>query len=291
MLAALAAVLVLVATGSYLIVRSRNREMALARLQSDFVATVSHEFRTPLTTLRQYNELLHDPGDLTPEKRRAYHQAQIRATERLHRLVESLLDFGRMEAGKRPYAFERLDAGLLVLDVVEEFQMEVDGQGVSLRSSIEPIELPVHADAEALARALWNVLDNAVKYSGEDRDIDVAVLRVSNDVSIVVRDRGIGIPPAEQARIFQKFARGAAASSRHIKGTGIGLAMVQHIVSAHRGTVQVTSVEHEGSTFTIVLPIADRPAVQTEAPPVPASSARARAGRLVGVWSHQQGKK
>jgi signal transduction histidine kinase len=254
LLAALAAVLVLVAAGSYMIVRSRNREMTLARLQSDFVTAVSHEFRTPLTALRQFGELLDEPGELTQEKRRNYQHAQTRATERLHRLVESLLDFGRMEAGKRPYAFERLDAGLLVRDVVEEFRGELNGSNIALRCSIEPGDCRVDADPEALARAVWNLLDNAAKYSGEGRDVDVAVNLVFRRVSIAVRDRGIGIPPGEQARIFQKFTRGAVATSRHIKGTGIGLAMVQHIVAAHHGTVSVESVEGQGSTFTISLP-------------------------------------
>jgi two-component system phosphate regulon sensor histidine kinase PhoR len=255
LLAGLAAILVLVAAGSYLVVRSRNREIALARLQSDFIAAVSHEFRTPLTALRQFNELLDEAGDLTPEKRRIYYQAQTRATERLHRLVESLLDFGRMEAGRRPYTLQRVDAGALVRDVIQEFQREIEGRGFDLRCSVEPGEHPVDADAEALARALWNLLDNAVKYSADRREIDVSVGRTSDRVSISVRDRGIGIPSGDEKRIFQKFVRLAAATSRGIKGSGIGLAMVQHIVAAHGGTLRVASVEHEGSTFTIVLPL------------------------------------
>ena len=254
LLAGLAAILVLVAAGSYFVVRSRNREIALARLQSDFIAAVSHEFRTPLTALRQFNDLLDEAGDLTPEKRRTYYQAQTRATERLHRLVESLLDFGRMEAGRRPYNLQRVDAGALVRDVIQEFQREIEALGFELRCAVEPGEHPVDADAEALARALWNLLDNAVKYSADRRDIDVSVGRTSGKVSISVRDHGIGIPAGDEKRIFQKFVRLAAATSRGIKGSGIGLAMVQHIVAAHGGTLRVASVEHEGSTFTIVLP-------------------------------------
>jgi signal transduction histidine kinase len=258
LLAGLAAILVLVTAGSYFVVRSRNREIALARLQSDFIAAVSHEFRTPLTALRQFNELLDEAGDLTPEKRRTYYQAQTRATERLHRLVESLLDFGRMEVGRRPYTLQRVDLGALVCDVVHEFQREIEGRGFDVRYSVEPGEHPVDADAEALARALWNLLDNAVKYSADRRDIHVTVGRTSGDVSIDVRDRGIGIPAGDEKRIFQKFVRLAAATSHGIKGSGIGLAMVQHIVAAHRGTVRVASVEHEGSTFTIVLPLQEQ---------------------------------
>jgi two-component system phosphate regulon sensor histidine kinase PhoR len=258
LLAGLAAVLVLVAAGSYLVVRSRNREIALAELQSDFIAAVSHEFRTPLTALRQFNELLDEAGDLTPEKRRVYYQAQTRATERLHRLVESLLDFGRMEAGRRPYTLQRVDAGALAGDVIQEFQREIEDRGFDLRCAVEPGEHPVDADAEALARAFWNLLDNAVKYSADRREIDVSVGRTSGEVSIRVRDHGIGIPAGDEKRIFQKFVRLAAATSRGIKGSGIGLAMAQHIVAAHGGTLRVTSVEHEGSTFTIVLPLQEQ---------------------------------
>jgi signal transduction histidine kinase len=254
LLAGLGAVLVLVAAGSYLVVRSRNREMALTRLQSDFIAAVSHEFRTPLTALRQFNVLLEEADDLTPEKQRIYHQAQSRATERLHRLVESLLDFGRMEAGRRPYTLQRIDGGALVSDVVHEFQEEIQGHLFDLRCSLEPGEHPVDADPEALARALWNLLDNAVKYSRERREVDVAVGRTDTEVTISVRDRGIGISASDQKRIFQKFVRLPAAGAQGVKGSGIGLAMVQHIVAVHRGTIRVTSVVGEGSTFTIVLP-------------------------------------
>jgi two-component system phosphate regulon sensor histidine kinase PhoR len=258
LLAGLAAILVLVAAGSYFVIRSRNREIALATLQSDFIAAVSHEFRTPLTALRQFNALLDEAGDLTPEKRRLYYQAQARATERLHRLVESLLDFGRMEAGKRPYTLQRVDAGALVRDVAQEFHREIEGRGFELRCPVEPGEHPVDADTEALARALWNLLDNAVKYSADERRIDMSVSRRSGEVCISVRDHGIGIPAGDQKRIFQKFVRLDAATSRGIKGSGIGLAMVQHIVAAHGGTLRVASVEHEGSTFTILLPLQEQ---------------------------------
>ena len=159
-----------------------------------------------------------------------------------------------MEAGRRPYTLQRLDAGALVRDVVHEFQREIEGRGFDLRCSVEPGEYPVDADPEALARALWNLLDNAVKYSGERREIDVSVGQTASEVSISVRDHGIGIAAADQKRIFQKFVRFRPQQSHGVKGSGIGLAMVQHIVAAHGGTIRVGSVEHEGSTFTIVLP-------------------------------------
>jgi signal transduction histidine kinase len=247
--------LILTIAGSYFVWRAVNREMAAARLQSDFVAAVSHEFRTPLTALRQFNELLTEDDGPTPEKRRSFYQAQTRATERLHRLVESVLDFGRMEAGRRPYQFKPLDAARLAHDVTEEFLREANGNGFSVECASDSGTHPVSADPEALSRALWNLLDNAVKYSGGNHEIAVQVARANGTVSIAVRDHGIGIPTSEQETIFQKFVRGKASMSGGIQGTGLGLAMVRHIVEAHGGTVNLQSAEGKGSTFTMVLPV------------------------------------
>jgi signal transduction histidine kinase len=260
LLAGLAAVLLLAAAGSYLVVRARGQEIALSRLQSDFVAAVSHEFRTPLTALGQFNELLEDEDGLPADSRRAYHQAQTRATERLHRLVESLLDFGRMEAGRRPFAFKPVDAGVLVSDVVDEFRGELGSREFEVRCEIQPGLHTIAADAEALSRAVWNLLDNAVKYSGERREVQVTVGEASAGqappkpaVAIEVRDFGIGVPRREQARIFEKFVRAEGATASRIKGTGIGLSMARHIVSAHRGRILVDSEPGRGSAFTIVI--------------------------------------
>jgi len=238
----------------YLIVRAVNRELAVARLQSDFVAAVSHEFRTPLTALRQFTDMLREHGPVDEERRRLCYDAQARATDRLTRLVESLLDFGRMEAGARPYHFEPLDSCALVRAVVEEFQREVKDAGYRIDVHGNG-SAPIEADREALSRALWNLLDNAVKYSPDDRTVDVGLRRAGDRVAISVRDRGIGIPAGERAAVFSRFRRGEEARARGIRGTGIGLAMVNQIVAAHHGRVDVDSEPGKGSTFTIVLPM------------------------------------
>jgi len=253
--AGLAALLILITAGSYFILRAVNRELAVARLQSDFVSAVSHEFRTPLTTLRQFNELLAEADGPTPDKRHRFYEAQTRATERLQRLVESLLDFGRMEAGRRPYLLKPLDAAALAHDVRDDFVREVNGLGFSVEYASDSGPHPIEADAEALSRALWNLLDNAVKYSGNSRSIELQVSCRNGTVAIAVRDHGIGIPLSEQKKIFHKFVRGAASTSGGIRGTGLGLAMVRHIVEAHGGTVRLESAEGKGSTFAIALPV------------------------------------
>jgi two-component system phosphate regulon sensor histidine kinase PhoR len=253
LITALVAVLTLAGAGGFVVFRLRRQEISMLRLQSDFVSAVSHEFRTPLTALRQFNDLLAD--DATPiDKQREYHRGQTRATERLHRLVESVLDFGRMEAGRRPYALQPVDAGALVRDVIEEFRHEIDGRGFNLHYNVAAGSHPVLADPEALGLAIWNLLDNAVKYSGDSRDVEISVgQQAAGRIAISVRDQGIGIPHEEQQRIFQKFVRGGKAISARIKGTGIGLAVAQHVVSAHRGQIVVTSEPGRGSTFTIAV--------------------------------------
>jgi signal transduction histidine kinase len=243
---------ILVTAGSYFIWRAMARELAAAQLQSDFVAAVSHEFRTPLTSLRQFNALLAEGEATANEQRSEFWAAQSRATDRLQRLVESLLDFGRMQAGARPYQFEKVELGALVERVVDDFQKEAGAGGFVIQCAAT--QALVNVDAEALSRALWNLLDNAVKYAGEGRSIAVAVESRADLVSISVSDQGPGIPREEQKEIFDKFVRGAYAREHHIRGTGIGLTMVRHIVEAHAGKIELVSAPGKGSTFTILLP-------------------------------------
>ena len=254
LLAALGAVLVLVAAAGYSLWGLVNRDLAVARLQSEFVSAVSHEFRTPLTALRQFNDLLAEEDGPSPEKRRSYYQAQSRATERLYRLVESLLDFARMEAGRRPYRLEAVDAGGLAAAVAGEFRGEAAAFGFTVTCHVDS-PYPIVGDREALSRALWNLLDNAMKYSGPSREITVEADRAGQMVYLAVIDKGIGIPADEEKRIFDKFVRGSAAKAARVPGTGLGLAMVRYIVRAHGGTVDVKSAIGEGSVFTITLPL------------------------------------
>ncbi len=175
------------------------------------------------------------------ERRGQYYEVLERETERLHRLVEGLLDFGRMESGKRQYRFESLDAAELVRSVVAEFQGQVAGRGSKIELSVNGADHAARADREALGRAPWNLLDNAVKYSPECRTVWVEADRAGQRVAIRVRDRGLGIPAAEQKKIFKKFVRGAASEVETVMGTGIGLTMVAHIVRALRGEVRLAS--------------------------------------------------
>lgn len=255
LIVALTGVVLLVCAASYAMVRGVVREATAGRLQSDFVSAVSHEFRSPLTTLRQLTELLGE-GRIEDERRRQQYFTVMQAeTSRLHQLVENLLDFGRMDAGRGRYRPEPIDLSALVQQSVEAYRSHAAANGHAIEMSSIQRDLVVEADREALSRAVRNLLENAVKYSPDASTVwvetgcerEVAVLRV--------RDQGIGIPDGERSRIFDKFVRGEAAKRACIQGTGIGLAMVREIVRAHRGEVEVDSEVGRGSTFLVRLPL------------------------------------
>ena len=254
-LVGVALTLLLVLAGSYAMYRGVSQELHVAQLQSDFVSAVSHEFRSPLTTLRTITELL--AHDRLPEgsRRRQSYQFLDRETTRLQRLVEDLLDFGRMESGRKQFRVETHDAFALVRSAVAEFREERLAEGFQMELSLEERAALVDADEEALRRAFRNLLENAVKYSPECRTIWVKGTLDRRKVAISVRDRGMGIDPRDQREIFQKFVRGDAAKKAGIKGTGIGLAMVRQIVDACGGQVRLESAVGSGSTFTVVLPL------------------------------------
>jgi signal transduction histidine kinase len=248
-------IMLLVVIGSgYFTTRAIARELNVARIQSDFVSAVSHEFRTPLTAIRHLVELLEGGVVTEGSRRRQYYSVLSRETKRLHRLVEGLLNFGRMEAGTFPYRLEVLDPGELVKEVIEEFRQEhpADRHEIRLQQE-EPVPL-VKADREALGRVIWNLLDNAIRYSVSCLVVEVEVTRHTQSVVIRVRDSGPGIPAAEQKEIFRKFVRGSTSESARGKGAGIGLAIVQHIVGAHGGEVTLDSAPGKGSTFSVFLP-------------------------------------
>lgn len=251
----LASIVLFLAGGGYLLWRVVQRELDVARLQTDFVSAVSHEFRTPLTSLRHVTELLEEDDNLEPERRHAFYAALGRSTERLQRLVESLLDFGRMELGRKPYNFEPADAAVITAKVVADFQREPAAEGFTIHLEEDVAgDSPLRADSAALTYALWNLLDNAIKYSQDEQEVWVSVRRRAGGVVIAVRDHGIGIPRHERKAIFRKFTRGEKAKQLGIKGTGLGLAMVSNIINAHGGTIELESAEGNGSTFRLILP-------------------------------------
>ena len=256
MVMALSVVLLFLWGAVYFIARAIRREAEAAKLQTDFVARVSHEFRSPLTTVRQLSEMLEMDQVPSEDRRRKYYQVLSGEARRLQRLVETLLSFGKIEAGAQHYQFERLNVQLLVARVVnEEFGSDALKERIGMQGTDTP--LSVLGDGDALAMALRNLLDNALKYSSDGAPVEVRWSGEAGRVLISVTDQGSGIPREEQDRIFERFVRGRTAIEQNIKGTGVGLAMVRHIMSAHGGEIRLRSEPGRGSTFTMVLTEAD----------------------------------
>ena len=258
--AGLGVLLLLIPAGGYLVARAMQKELAVARLQADFVSAVSHEFRTPLTAMSHLVDRLQRDPSIPDGRRREYYDALSRDTHRLRRFVESLLDFGRMEAGATAVRLEPVDLPQVVAAVVEEFRADPAAGRHPVALTNPDTALPVRVDRESFGRALWNLLDNAAKYSPADAPIEVRTSVSDHQAIVHVRDQGIGVPAAERQTIFRKFVRGTDQRTSGIRGTGVGLAMVDQIVRAHGGEVRLDSEVGVGSEFSILLPaIADVP--------------------------------
>ena len=250
--AGLVSLVSLLCGGSYLLWRVVQRELAVARLKTEFVAAVSHEFRTPLTSLRHVTELLQEDDEMPRERRQAFYAALAGSGERLHRLVESVLDFARMDEGRRTWQRRPTDLVDLVQGTLSQFGREHPDRRIVLEcASTLP---PVNVEPAAISQALWNLLDNAVKYSPPATSIELTLDTWSGGAEVSVTDHGLGIPASERSAIFARFVRGGEAMRRGIKGTGLGLAIVTQIIEAHGGELRLASEEGAGSTFTIVLP-------------------------------------
>jgi signal transduction histidine kinase len=250
----LSALSLVLAGGIALTYRNVTKEMALARLKSDFVSNVSHELRTPLSLIRLYAETL-EMGRLTsPEKYQEYYRIIRKESERLTALINNILDFSRIEAGRKEYDFRETDMSELVHNTLDSYRYQLEQSGFQFEEKIDEVP-PMRVDREAMARSLLNLVNNALKYSQDRKYIGVNLYRDNGSVKLEVVDQGIGIPHQEQQKIFEKFYRVGDPLVHNTKGSGLGLSLVRHIVQAHGGEVAVDSAPGQGSKFTIVLPV------------------------------------
>jgi signal transduction histidine kinase len=233
-------------------VQANRRAADLARMQADFISHVSHQLKTPLSLLSAATETLVMDRVRSPEKLSQYLGTIRGEVTRLSALIQRILEFSRLQQ-PRSYEFEVLDLGPLVRETVDAFARSLSRQGFTFTVEEDGPAPYVRADSAALEQALANLLDNAVKYSGDARLVTVRVRAVGNEARIEVTDRGIVISDADKRRIFEKFYRGAGASLQR-QGFGLGLPIVQELVHAHRGRVEVDSEVGHGSTFRIILP-------------------------------------
>ena len=252
----LAVLSVLMIGGLVLTYRSVNKQVAFARLKSDFVSNVSHELRTPLALIRLYAETLELGRITTNEKKHEYYSIIRKESERLTALINNILDFSRIEAGRKEYDFRETDIGELVRNTLDSYRFQIEQQGFALEEQIEPGIPKVRVDREAIARALVNLVNNALKYSDNEKFLGVKLYREKSVLKLEVIDRGIGIERHEQSRIFEKFYRTCDPLVHNTKGSGLGLSLVRHITHAHGGEVEVESAPGRGSKFTLRLPLA-----------------------------------
>ena len=244
----------LLAGGIFLTYRNVSKEMALARLKSDFVSNVSHELRTPLSLIRLYAETLELGRLSSAEKHQEYYCIIRKESERLTALINNILDFSRIEAGRKEYDFRETDMRELVCNTLESYRYQIEQHGFTLEEKIGEVP-PLRVDREAMARSLVNLVNNALKYSQDRKYIGVKLYRENGSVKLEVIDHGIGIPSNEQRKIFEKFYRVGDPLVHNTKGSGLGLSLVQHIAQAHGGDVAVDSAPGAGSKFTITLPL------------------------------------
>jgi signal transduction histidine kinase len=237
--------------------RLMRRETEMARLKSDFVANVSHDLKTPLSVIRMFGETL-EMGRLDDEaKRRDYYRVITRESERLSRLIDNVLDFSRIEGGRRRYDFVPTAVEPLVRDTLEAFAYPLAQQAFKVEVDVAPDLPEVAMDAEAVAQALANLVDNAIKYSADEKAVRVTARLIDDRLALVVEDRGLGIPLDEQAKIFDKFYRVGRSDTQGRRGSGVGLALVRHVAEAHGGRIAVLSRPGEGSRFTLWIPVRD----------------------------------
>jgi len=258
LLAGLALVLGVAFFGGYLLLRDVNRDVQMTEVRSQFVASVSHELKTPLTAIRMFAETLAMGRSPDEQTRSEYLETIVGESERLARLVDNVLDFSKIEQGKKIYRLRPTRLEDVASSAVRALQFPLAQQGFELHFSAAEDIPELQADADAIQQAILNLLTNAMKYSGESREIDLRLAARNGDAVIEVVDHGLGLAPEERRRVFEKFYRAPSHESRLIAGTGLGLTLVAHIAAAHGGHVEVESAPGEGSTFCMFIPIEAR---------------------------------
>jgi signal transduction histidine kinase len=247
-------VFALLICGIFLTLRAITREIRLTQAKSAFVANVSHELKTPLSLIRLFAETLELGRIRSPEKAQEYYRIINNESRRLTQLINNILDFSKIEAGRREYQFAETNLAEVIREVIKSYEYQIIGAGFELQTRIQSNLPSVSVDRDAMAQALLNLLNNAVKYSPETKRIEIKASALNDMVVIEVADNGIGIPRSEQKKIFEKFYRVSNGLVHDTKGSGLGLSIVKHIIEAHGGQIAVESIAGRGSRFIISIP-------------------------------------
>jgi two-component system, OmpR family, phosphate regulon sensor histidine kinase PhoR len=246
--------LLVLAAAVWFVYRSVKKELELAQAKADFVSNVSHELRTPLALISMFAETLEMDRVKTEEKKKEYYSIISHESNRLGRIVNSILNFSKMEAGKRKFNFAEEDVNEVVVQVYQNYSYHLYNKGFDFE--YEPgIDIPkIVIDREAVSEAIVNLLDNAVKYSNETKFIKMVIACENDFVFIEIQDKGIGISEEDQKKVFDKFYRVSSGLVHTTKGTGLGLSLVKQIMDAHKGEIDLKSKLGEGSSFKLLFP-------------------------------------
>ena len=252
----IAVLIVAIAAGSWLIVADLNRQRALARQKTDFVSNVSHELKTPLTSIRMFSELLAEGRVNDPEKQKSYYRIITAEASRLTRLINNVLDFARIDRNEKQYRFKQCDLAALTRETALTFRPHLEANGFQFQCSLPEAPIFLECDCDSISQIIVNLLSNAEKYSSDRKEIELRVRRTAaGDVEVSVLDRGLGVPAGSASKIFEQFYRAHDSLSSGIQGTGLGLTLARQIARAHGGDIVYQSRDGGGSIFTLRLPL------------------------------------
>jgi signal transduction histidine kinase len=251
----LAVIVVLMCLGAFLITRDISRESETTRLKTEFVHNISHELKTPLTLIRLYGETLQRKENLKKDERKEAYEIITKESERLSHLINNVLDFSRIEMGRKEFNFKKDSLAQIVRDTLESYRYHLEKKGFSIQKEIATDLPEMNFDGEAIASVLVNLLSNAMKFSHKIKEVTVKVFKDNGNVVLQVADKGIGISPKDTSRIFKRFFRVKNEIVSETRGSGLGLTLVKHISEAHGGRIKVDSEPGKGSVFSIILPL------------------------------------
>jgi len=251
----LAVIVALMLFGAVMIARDISRESETNRLKTEFVNNISHELKTPLTLIRLYGETLQRKENLTDKEKKDCYEIITKESERLSHLINNVLDFSRIEMGRKEFDFRKGYLQDVILDTIESYRYHLEKKGFVINKDIAENLPEMNFDGEAIASVLINLLSNVMKFSPKEKEVTVKLLRDNGNAVLQVADKGIGISQKEIPKIFQRFYQSDNNITSEARGSGLGLTMVKNIIEAHKGRIEVESEPGKGSTFSVILPI------------------------------------
>jgi signal transduction histidine kinase len=252
----IAAALAIIAIGGWLVAADVRRQLALAQQKTDFVSNVSHELKTPLTSIRMFAELMQNGRGESTAKHPQYLRIIMVEAERLTRLINNVLDFARLERKQKQFDKKPLDLHSVIERMWEGHELHLQESGFTTRWQAAPGPYPVIGDEDALAQILVNLLSNAEKYAGERKEVELHSYLDGGHACVSVLDRGLGVPPGDERKIFESFYRAHDSLSSGIQGSGLGLTLAQRLAREHGGEILYQPRPGGGSNFTLRLPLA-----------------------------------